>query len=92
MKRSPRVPGEADPAGDPPATDPNAGDAPPAEEMSDAEKKAAAATVAEFDAPAAVRPTGKLPHPSTVDPRKIKRSVLTSQGWICPEPTFIEKR
>ena len=41
-------------------------------------------TTDEAPAPA---PSGKrLPHPSTVDPKKITSPVLTSQGWICPAP------
>lgn len=35
------------------------------------------------EAPAAAK---GLPHPSTVDPKKITKAVLTSQGWICPAP------
>lgn len=33
----------------------------------------------------APRQKGPLPHPATVDARKITRSVLTTQGWVAPD-------
>lgn len=66
-----------------------------ATQPTEAQKAAAIATVAEAkieDTEAEVvrkqldRAPGELPDASDVDPTKIKRSVLTKQGWVTPAP------
>lgn len=53
----------------------------------EAEGDAAQAAEATVDAPQPAAAGGKaLPHPDTIDARKITMPVLSSQGWVCPDP------
>jgi len=36
--------------------------------------------------PKETRQEDGLPHQSTIDASKIKRAVLSSEGWVCPKP------
>jgi hypothetical protein len=39
----------------------------------------------EAAAPEVAEEVSSLPRPEDVDPKKIRRAVLTTAGWICPE-------
>lgn len=36
-------------------------------------------------APAPRAPAAGLPHPDDIDPKTLKGSIMTSEGWMCPD-------